>query len=134
MKRRTKRILIGVKISILVVAVVVILSLIILLYPIWHNPFNDRTFEEEIWHAYHNSLDSDNPRGNMADDLRKNHLRRGMTKEQVIELLGEPDFEKSSKVLKYNLGMWSGIGFDYDSLDIYFDSAGSLTETRIVQH
>ena len=134
MKRRTKRIRIIVKIGILVVAVVGIISLIILSYPIWHNPFNDRTFDEEIWHAYHNSLDSGNPRGNMADDLRKNHLRRGMAKEQVIELLGEPESEKSSQLLEYNLGMWSGMGFDYDTLDIYFDSSGRLTETRIVQH
>jgi outer membrane protein assembly factor BamE (lipoprotein component of BamABCDE complex) len=70
----------------------------------------------------------------MADDLRKNHLYSGMTKKQVLELLGEPDFEKQSHVFKYVLGGWSGFRIDYDSLDIYFDSAGRLTKTRIVQH
>jgi len=133
-KRRAKRFPTVVKISILLLTVVGIISLVILSYPIWHNPFNDRAFDKEIWHAYHNTLDPDNPRGNMADDLRRKHLPRGMAKEQVIELLGEPEYEKSSQVLKYNLGMWSGIRFDYDTLDIYFDSSGRLTETRIVQH
>ena len=135
MKSRTKRIrIVVVKISILAVAVGGVISFIILSYPIWHNPFNDRSFDEETWHAYHNILDPDNPRGNMADDLRKNHLRRGMAKEEVIKLLGEPESEKSSQVFQYNLGMWSGIRFDYDTLDIYFDSSGRLTKTRIVQH
>ena len=134
MKRRTKRILIGIGISILTVAMVAIVSLVIILFPIFENPFDNRTFDKEIWHTYHNSTDQDNPRGNMADDLRKNHLYSGMTKKQVLELLGEPDFEKQSHVFKYVLGGWSGFRIDYDSLDIYFDSAGRLTKTRIVQH
>ena len=134
MKRLTKRILIGLGISILAVGMAGIIFLGILLYPVFENRFDDRTFDKELWRTYLHSIDSDNPRGNMADDLRKNHLQRGMAKQEVLDLLGEPDFDKQAHVFKYNLGMWSGTRIDYDSLDIQFDSSGRLIRTAIVQH
>lgn len=84
MKRLTKRILIGIGISILAAGLAGIVFFIIILYPVFENRFDDRTFERGLWHTYHQSMDRDNPRGNMVDDLRENHLRRGMKKEEVL--------------------------------------------------
>lgn len=104
------------------------------LYPFLNAPFADRRFDRQLWLAQHESTDPDNPRGQMADDLRQRHLSPGMARERVLELLGEPDFEKTPAVFKYNLGAWSGFRIDYDSLDVHFDGTGRLTETRVVQH
>jgi outer membrane protein assembly factor BamE (lipoprotein component of BamABCDE complex) len=134
MKRLTKRILIGIGISILAAGLAGIVFFIIILYPVFENRFDDGTFDRELWHTYHQSMDRDNPRGNMADDLRENHLRQGMKKDEVIALLGEPDFDEQTHVFKYTLGMWSGTRIDYDSLDIEFDLSGRLVKTSIVQH
>jgi hypothetical protein len=36
--------------------------------------------------------------------------------------------------LSYNLGMWSGLRMDYDTLDIYFDNSGRVARALTVQH
>lgn len=69
----------------------------------------------------------------MANDIRNLLLRKGMTKLEVEQRLGKPDHESSLKY-QYVLGMCSGLGLDYDTLDIYFDSEGKLIDTAISQH
>jgi len=87
-----------------------------------------------VWLSQANIDDSDNPRAQMAADLQHRHIKLGISRQRVIELLGEPDWEKQENVFKYNLGMWSGYRMDYDSLDVYFDSDGLATGTRVIQH
>jgi hypothetical protein len=104
------------------------------LYGLFNNPFNDKRFSREVWLEHANSKDPDNPRGRMASDLRRRILRDGMSKEQVIEFLGEPDFSADDNAYKYNLGAWSGFRIDYDPFDVYFDESGVVARIEIVQH
>lgn len=108
----------------------------------WLDPFAGRSFDRELWHRYRNNDDRDNPRGSMVRSLQRWYLEPGMTHEQVVELLGEPDMgqilgdERSNtpQMYEYNLGMWSGFRIDYDGLQIYFDQTGHLTDSQCVQH
>lgn len=50
-------------------------------------------------------------RGAMYDDLTNNHLKKGMTKDEVLELIGKPDygrvyhsFYRDKKCYEYNMG------------------------------
>jgi len=97
-------------------------------------PFDDRKFDSTVWKSFHMNMDHDNPRGQMIDDLFNNHLRKGLPKEEITKLLGEPDFEVSDNFISYNLGMWSGFRMDYDSLDLEFDNSGKLLKCYRVQH
>lgn len=98
------------------------------------NPFNNKDFDKTTWAQFDNNYDPDNPRGKMYEDLIENHLSKGMSKEEVINLLGKPDFESEEYFLSYNLGMWSGGRMDYDSLDLKFNRDGKLSEFYRVQH
>lgn len=82
----------------------------------------------------HQDWDPDNPRGKMYEDLVENYLRKGMTKAQVVALLGESDLVTKPEIISYNLGMWSGMRIDYDSLDLVFSNDGKLTKYYRVQH
>ena len=92
-----------------------------------HGPFDDWKFDRKIWQENTNNEDPDNVRGMMIYDLTENYLKKGMSKNKVQELLGRPDFTqytdedlKMYSVWKYTIGAWSGLGWDYDSLNIYF--------------
>jgi len=68
----------------------------------------------------------------MVNDLLANHLRIGMTRAQVISLLGEPD-EKDATWIRYYLGGRSG-GFvlpGYDYLILNFDQQSDLCQICI---
>ena len=101
---------------------------------IWLDPFAGRKFNRYLWHQYSSDDNPDNPRASMVSDLRWQYLDKGMTRTEVKELLGTPDFERRDDLYSYNLGMWSGFRIDYDSLDIHFDSNGRLINVRRVQH
>jgi hypothetical protein len=103
-------------------------------FVVFDNPFDDRKFVQEVWGKFGKSDDPDNPRGQMVEDLQERFLKRGMMKQQVVNLLGEPDFEKTERFFKYNLGAWSGFRIDDDSLDMEFDRDGRLINSRTVQH
>ena len=70
----------------------------------------------------------------MYEDIVDNHLEKGMSKQQVVDLLGQPDLKNESLLFSYNLGMWSGFRMDYDSLDLVFNSSGNLEKFYRVQH
>ena len=77
------------------------------------------TFQQDIWLAHHNSDDPENPRGMMINDLKQNHLKKGMSMKDVIDLLGEPDSDKRPDFLSYDLGIWAGsLSVDWDTLDL----------------
>lgn len=104
------------------------------LHEVLDEPFDDLCFDQEAWRAQHNSSDPDNPRGKMVADLQRRCLRKGMTRQEVLDLLGEPDFAKEPTLFMYNLGAWSGFRIDYDTLDVHFDTDGRLTHTAVVGH
>lgn len=70
----------------------------------------------------------------MIGDLSKELMHRRPSRTEVVEWLGEPDFRNEPRLMSYNLGMWSGLRMDFDSLDIEFDEAGRVRHVRSVQH
>lgn len=96
--------------------------------------FRTSSFDAAQWRALNRHPDDAScRRGGMAHDIQTNVLRKGLTKAEVIGLLGEPDSRKDD-VHGYSLGMCSGLRIDFDTLDTHFDSDGSLTTIQIVQH
>ncbi|MHB9025756.1 MAG: hypothetical protein ACYC7E_16570 [Armatimonadota bacterium] len=101
-------------------------------------------FDRQVWIADAKSHNRDSPRGKMAEDIIRNHLHKGLTKQQVVTLLGEPEetdngtlypnAQKNSTHNIYYLGQWSGFRVDYDCLHVVFDEDGKLTEAWIIQH
>jgi len=122
-----------------IVGIVVLVVGLFIAWIVFDSPFDDQKFDLMVWVEHHNSRDPDNPRGKMADDLEKRLLKDRPTRAQVIALLGPPDSMSTSdwrkkNFLSYNLGMWSGIGLDYDSFDIYFDDEGRVQMIKLIQH
>jgi SmpA / OmlA family len=100
----------------------------------YSDPFAGRSFDREVWHQFHSNDDPDNPRASMVESLQRSYLHPGLTRQQVVQLLGEPDLDESLNMSEYNLGMWSGFRMDYDGLQVYFDKQGRLTCVQCVQH
>lgn len=103
------------------------------------DPFNDRVFDASVWRDYREDAIADNPRGNMAEDLKRRLMSQRPTYDEVVKMLGEPDYMTEAErmrddLLRYNLGMWTGLRTDNDSLDIYFDEQRRVREVRIAQH
>lgn len=101
------------------------------------DPFSGQRFDRTVWVAA-KADDPDSPRGPMARDVMRHHLRPGMTRNEVIRVLGPPDSIPSSRSLQggdrieYLVG--SGGTWDYCALTIQFDLAGKLVSAGIYQH
>ena len=130
MKKWTKRLII----SLLILLVVFVVSFFALIRSSVEYRFNDRTFDAALWKSFTNNDSPDNPRGQMFDDLSKRHLRKGLSKKDVEDLLGPADLKSEIDLWSYNLGMWSGFRVDYDSLDLKFNGEGRLVKFYRVQH
>lgn len=103
------------------------------------DPFNQRPFDAQVWRSA--PYDRNSPRGKMTRDLIRHHLRSGMSRAEVVRLLGEPQearrfagsplvekpgYEQAREVLTYPLGAWSGFRMDMDLLDVAFDEQGRV--------
>lgn len=96
--------------------------------------FRTSSFNETEWKSLaRRTTDASCYRGGMTHDLKTNILRAGLKKMEVEKLLGEPDSKKAT-AHEYLLGMCSGLRFDFDTLDVHFDSEGKLVKVQIVQH
>lgn len=96
--------------------------------------FRTSSFNETAWKSLsRKTTDSSCYRGGMADDLRTNILRAGLTRTEVENLLGAPDSVKAD-VHEYFLGMCSGFRIDFDTLDVHFTPEGRVQVVRVVQH
>jgi hypothetical protein len=94
---------------------------------------SDRTFRSQLWKQPDINENSEGPRCNMVEDLMKNHLRKGMSQDEVIEILGKPDFTvKQERTLGYALGR-CGYSIDIDEFRLIFDPAGKLQQFSQVQ-
>ena len=80
------------------------------------DPFSGRKFDRNLWAEFANDWIDDNPRGAMVQDIQKQHLKAGMSKADVIELLGEPETVQQNGDFSYIVGMWSGYRMDHDCL------------------
>ncbi len=110
----------------------------------WHQ---DLTFDQQVWKANKN-WDRDNPRGRMLESLLADDRLRGMTRAQVVALLGPPDGAghrvadsltvsddeaEAAEEFVYVVGCWSGSRMDPDCLSIRFGSDDRVTGWRVWQ-
>jgi hypothetical protein len=104
----------------------------------WREAASQNQFSRQIWAASSLSRlgnNPDNPRMRMANNVLKNHLRAGMSRNEVISLLGAPDepTDRDDQAIWYYLGGYSGGSFlrGSDYLVIEFDERGKLAAKRI---
>ena len=104
------------------------------------DPFSDQRFEPKRWAQAKAAKD----RAPMARDLIRSHLRIGLSREQVVDLLGRPQqvWQKNGRVgyrvkgnstYAYYIGSWSFSRRGYDDTFVYvhFDGAGKVREAEI---
>lgn len=78
--------------------------LFLVLRPDVDNYFSRTDFDSVKWKEWAESETEMTLRWDMMDDLEQDYKLKGMTEQQIIELLGEPD-TKSRNEWTYNLGM-----------------------------
>jgi hypothetical protein len=111
------------------------------------DPFRQRSFTPENWRTAGLLKSPGGPvcgRGQMAQDLIDRRLRRGTSREVVVQLLGEPDairpnsgdfrleepeLHRALEVYEYSLGYCSGFQMDGDYLAIAFDAQGRVLDS-----
>lgn len=92
-------------------------------------------FERQKWIDTKVYYDEPYIRIKMVDDLVTNHLSKGISRLQVIELLGEQT--ETKKMQEYDLVYWLGMEKSFISIDslwlvIKFDKEDRLTEFKIL--
>ena len=88
-------------------------------------------FDAEQWKAQRGSTARNNPRVGMVVELQEKHLREGMSRAEVQQLLGEPDSRQGANEV-YELGA-SPFGASFEYFVIEYDSTGKVTQLRITR-
>lgn len=93
-------------------------------------------FDPNIWFVkVSNEVDTTCYRGALANDLSNRLITKNMTKQEIINLLGEPD-RISQNDMKYEMDY--SLGFcsmaDYNSLIIHLDSSERVENVHTRQH
>jgi hypothetical protein len=147
MTQKSKYILLGAAIFVPLAAVIVFIVIDLVPRGVHSAAFYGATFDKARWHAAHQGKTQQEIgkklaqciRGAMYGDLRARHLKRGMTKAAVIELIGKPDFGSTGKrdgnvCERWNLGFCSGFKIDLDSLNVCFDKGDAVSHVFRLQH
>lgn len=92
-------------------------------------------FDKETWSENDNN-NYDNPRFGMVKDIEDNYLKSGMTKKDVVDLLGLPQYDtmESPFEYEYRIGSNPGMHIDPFFFIVIFDSKGRFSTTRIKEH
>ena len=98
------------------------------------SPFDDLEFDSAVWKQHPGETDWKSPRGRMYEDIERRLERTAPTREEVLELLGEPYREDEHGTLEYSLGAWSGFRIDFDSMYVGFSPDGRVSGVYRVQH
>lgn len=115
------------KLRIPLIIVVIILTAFVLRGKIPHEKFNS-----EVWRTANLNLEENMTlRWDMMNDLRNKHKLVGMTKGEIIELLGDPGDTASSE-FRYYLG-YSKTGINIGTLIVTFNDKNIVTEIRVWQ-
>lgn len=94
---------------------------------------NDTSFNKAEWDSAPGNDYADCTRLEMVADLKDKILLPGLSRTEVVRILGEPDTEEGRKI-GYVLGMCSGYGFDYDLMHILFDENSGVSVVKVRQH
>ncbi|MFV0153927.1 hypothetical protein OBK22_13445 [Empedobacter falsenii] len=89
-----------------------------------HEKFDSNKWKEEI-----NTEENWTLRWKMMNDLRNNYKLEAKTKNEIIDLLGNPDV-KFQNVFQYSLG-YTGKGINTGTLYIYFDSQNKVENISV---
>ena len=91
----------------------------------WMGPavFDEIPFDRKVWLAYEKNKDG-NIRKRMFHDLRRRHLRPGMSRNEVLRLLGKPTREDGDH-LDYYLGP-DALDIDTNELILELDASGCV--------
>jgi hypothetical protein len=89
------------------------------------------TFDAELWRTA-DTNEQDNPRCLMQRDLEQHHLNLGITRVEVVALLGES--EENEQTTSYYLGFCSPFGVDAMALGLEFDSKDKLSRIYDIQY
>jgi len=115
------------------VARLAVLTLVVWIGSSVLSPFDDLKFDQTVWHQYSGYSDPRSPRGRMYEDLESILLRTRPSREDVLQILGEPDAPAREQALEYSLGAWSGFRIDFDTMVIAFDASGDVSHVSRVQ-
>ena len=132
MKRRWVKeaiLLIASGLSVLVIAFFVIVP-----REFYNNPYNDKAFDRKVWLSAARSDKMHNPRRQMAEDLQKNYLRKGMTRGQVRRLLGKSNGEYDDQQGDMDWYFLGARGYRPKQgyfLSVHYDKSGNLISTQI---
>ncbi len=92
--------------------------------------FGNEKFDQVKWMQQAATIQTECKRGDMAYDLKKHILARGVSREAVMVLLGRPSLEDSTTI-EYDLGKCMHV---YHALRIYFDENDRLINSQISSH
>ncbi|HOY71101.1 MAG TPA: hypothetical protein PL131_00085 [Methylotenera sp.] len=92
--------------------------------------FGSEKFDQVKWMQHAPNLQNECKRGDMAYDLQKNILVRGLKREAVTSMLGRPAYEEGN-AMSYDLGKCMHV---YHGLLVYFDADNRLINSRISSH
>ena len=92
--------------------------------------FGSEKFDQVKWMQHAPNLQNECKRGDMAYDLQKNILVRGLKREAVTSMLGRPAYEEAN-AMSYDLGKCMHV---YHGLLVYFDADNRLINSRISSH
>lgn len=87
-------------------------------------------FDSTKWKEWKELEKNSDLRWNMSKDLIENYQLKGVTKDSIINLLGEPKSEQNNK-FQYFLGH-TGKGINTGTLTIIFDN-GTVKELKLSQ-
>lgn len=95
--------------------------------------FYNIKFDEGLWKDKNSTLGKRSPRQRMLKNLLKKHKLNGMTKQEVLSLLGQPeDNITTEQELNYELGTSRGFfAVSTDILSIEFDQKDVAVSFRI---
>lgn len=119
-----------------------------LLWYMHMSPFRGETFEQTKWELDGScqglsdwecvQKEASCPRGGMVRDLTRNYLiPETVSRDEVQALLGRTERTveiNGQSCIAYTLGMCSGLGIDYDSLYVCFDSNDRISSAGHIQH
>src|SRR5690554_6613107 len=72
------------------------------------------SFDREVWIDNPDVNDTSSPRASMVQDVMENHLKPGMSRKAVLDLLGEPFQEKIERRLSKNTILPGSVSFTND--------------------
>ena len=110
--------------SILISPIIYVGIIVIWIFSISYYP--TKPFDKTEW------KDNVEERYKMSSDIIESEMLIGLTKEEVIEILGDEYYSYNDNLIHYGLGFVPGLlNIDPDALDIYFENGKVV---RVDQH